>query len=602
MQSSGVPQTFLNSPAIAANTGAGAILSGYISGSYPINYQWYQNGQSVAGGTNRWLQLTDLSPTNAGLYTVAASNLAGAAMSAPISLTVSNTPYFTPAFPVQQNAVVGEPLRVSVNPSGASPLDFQSQLNGNLLTGNSQISGLGTPTLCFEAVTYADDGIFNLTVTNEYGSFSGLMADLTVTPVLGWGDNSSGQLLISPSATNVVAVAAGGDHSLALRTDGGVVAWGDNTYGQNTVPPSVSNVVAIAEGDTSSLAMRSDGTIVAWGDNTYGLTNVPASVFGAAQIAAGATVAEALMPNGLVIAWDNATPSQKAGYSPTGTTNIVSLAARGANYLALCANGSVVSWGNTAPPALTNAIAVAAGAFHGLALQANGSVAAWGQNTYGQTQVPASATNIIAIAAGDYNSLALRADGTLFAWGDYTNYNQIPAPAYPNIVTLAAGSLHNLAVLSQPLVSMVNAGGSLLLSSGNLGGGLSTFQWFFDGQPITGATNSSLLLTNLQWATSGYYQVVVSNPVQVVSGPLINVSVPPFQFNLSALTWQPANGSVTLQLTGASPTNSVEIFASTNLLQWQPIFTNPPTSNPITFTDTPPPNVLQRFYRAMQIP
>ena len=78
--------------------------------------------------------------------------------------------------------------------------------------------------------------------------------------------------------------------------------------------------------------------------------------------------------------------------------------------------------------------------------------------------------------------------------------------------------------------------------------------------------------------------------------------MPPFQFNLSALSWQPANGSVTLQLTGASATNAVEIFASTNLLQWLPIFTNPPTANPITFTDTPPPNVLQRFYRAMQIP
>ena len=34
----------------------------------------------------------------------------------------------------------------------------------------------------------------------------------------------------------MVAVAAGGYHSLALKSDGTVVAWGYNYFGQSTVP------------------------------------------------------------------------------------------------------------------------------------------------------------------------------------------------------------------------------------------------------------------------------------------------------------------------------------------------------------------------------
>ena len=66
----------------------------------------------------------------------------------------------------------------------------------------------------------------------------------------------------------MVAVAAGGNHSLALRSEGTLIAWGSyhngNTY-VRTVPEGLSNVVAIALVGSHSLALRSDGTVVAWG-------------------------------------------------------------------------------------------------------------------------------------------------------------------------------------------------------------------------------------------------------------------------------------------------------------------------------------------------
>ena len=79
----------------------------------------------------------------------------------------------------------------------------------------------------------------------------------------------------------VVAIAGGGYHSMALKSDGTVWAWGANYYGQlgdgsttnRTTPVQVSGltgVVAIAGGGNHSLALKSDGTVYAWGYNNRG--------------------------------------------------------------------------------------------------------------------------------------------------------------------------------------------------------------------------------------------------------------------------------------------------------------------------------------------
>ena len=94
----------------------------------------------------------------------------------------------------------------------------------------------------------------------------------------------------------MVAIAAGGNHSLALMADGTVVAWGENTdaegnlAGQSDVPAGMTAVKAIAAGEYHSLAVKSDGTLAAWGVNSQGqcgplpaLTNVVAVAGGGAH-------------------------------------------------------------------------------------------------------------------------------------------------------------------------------------------------------------------------------------------------------------------------------------------------------------------------------
>ena len=64
-----------------------------------------------------------------------------------------------------------------------------------------------------------------------------------------------------------------------------VIAWGNNTYKQTNVPAAATNVVAVAAGAYHSLALRLDGTVVSWG--SYSGTNIPANVTNATAISAG---------------------------------------------------------------------------------------------------------------------------------------------------------------------------------------------------------------------------------------------------------------------------------------------------------------------------
>lgn len=70
-----------------------------------------------------------------------------------------------------------------------------------------------------------------------------------------WGDNTYGQTNVPSSATNnVMAIVAGGRHSVALRSDRTVVAWGDDSDGQTDVVRGLPTVKTISAGDDFTLA------------------------------------------------------------------------------------------------------------------------------------------------------------------------------------------------------------------------------------------------------------------------------------------------------------------------------------------------------------
>lgn len=266
----------------------------------------------------------------------------------------------------------------------------------------------------------------------------------------------------------VIAVAAGGAHSLALLADGTVRAWGANTSAQlgndsrmdSSTPLMVEGlggVTAISAGTSHNLAVLGDGTVMGWGWNSHGElgwcchpwseTPVPASgVSGAVAVAAGWRHSLTLLRDGRVMAW-------------------------GANYSGELGNGQYYASDST--PALVSGlsgvVAIAVGDDHSLALLNDGTVRAWGKNASGQigdvgatssVPVPVSGlSGVVAIAARGNYSLALLADGTVRAWGG-NEYGQLGNGGGANsalpvavsglggVVAIAAGERHGLAIVA----------------------------------------------------------------------------------------------------------------------------------------------------------
>lgn len=261
--------------------------------------------------------------------------------------------------------------------------------------------------------------------------------------VWAWGNNSSGQLgdgttfgqLFPKKAniTSITSVSTGDLFSLALKSDGTVWSWGDNSigqlgnpqlYSQQPVPKKIEgidSVVAIAAGGTHSLALKSDGTVWTWGSNfngelgigsnksSYVPVKIP-SLSGVKAISAGAFYSLALKSDGSVWSW-------------------------GANYNGQLGDGTTQS--RLVPYKITSLSGmegIAAGSNHALALKEDGSVWAWGYNYYGQLgdgtfnsrSIPgkvATLSNIEQISAGMYHSMA-KSDSAVYTWGSNT-YGQL---------------------------------------------------------------------------------------------------------------------------------------------------------------------------------
>jgi alpha-tubulin suppressor-like RCC1 family protein len=379
------------------------------------------------------------------------------------------------------------------------------------------------------------------------------------------------------------AIAAGGNHSLILLSNGHVLAWGWNAYQQTSVPSDLSGVYAIAAGSSHSIALLSNGTVRCWGWNYYGQTTPQDDLTNAIAIAGGGQHSLALRSDGTVVGWG--LDSEGQATPPADLSNVVRIAAGYMHSVALTKYGGVRTWGDTSlnqgavPSNLTNVMAVACGENHTLALLSNGTVVAWGDYISGQLEVPSDLTNVIAISAGAGHSLALKSDGTIVAWGD-SYYGQCAVPTgLTNAIAVAAGVMHNLA----------------LTADGNLTGwGLNNYsQAQKPGLPVfvTGTvdtqTEGSYLLTYAATNTLG--------AVGTATRTVIVACAAPEQPHISHITLQ-ADHKVLLEFFGRANT-PFRLQTTTNLINWDEITLLPGTSDGLfQYLDTGT-NAPGRFYR-----
>jgi putative cell wall-binding protein len=234
-------------------------------------------------------------------------------------------------------------------------------------------------------------------------------------------------------------------------TSGMVAAWGDNTFGESSVPSGLSGVTAIAAGGSHSLALKSDGTVVGWGANANAQLPVPLGLSGVTTIAAGLAHSLALKSDGTVVAWGYNGYFQSS--VPSGLSGVTAIAACGNHSLALKSDGTVVAWGSntygesSVPSDLSGVTSIAAGYNLSLALKSDGTVVAWGSNTYGESSVPSGLSGVTSIAAGGSHSLAVKSDGTVVGWG-YNSDGETSVPlGLSGVTEIAADSLHSLALI-----------------------------------------------------------------------------------------------------------------------------------------------------------
>ena len=314
-----------------------------------------------------------------------------------------------------------------------------------------------------------------------------------------WGDNSSGQLgdgtetarttpvqivldenwepePSEPVEVPVVRVAAGYDHSLAVRTDGTLWSWGSNSRGQlgngttssaaTSKPQQVAgltNVAAVAAGQYHSAALQQGGVLWTWGDNSSGQlgtnttvnSSVPVRIMdGVVKVDAGPLYTMALKADGTLWIWGYAGSmgygnQNNYSYRPTQIMSDVKDFSAGKNAIGVVTNsGELWLWGNRSAigvagddifdwindPVEENATRVAysgvesvsVGSDYVMYITTGSSLYARGTDHYGETgtgahermESPVFVTSgVKSVQAGIYTSTMIKTDGTLWACG-----------------------------------------------------------------------------------------------------------------------------------------------------------------------------------------
>jgi alpha-tubulin suppressor-like RCC1 family protein len=228
------------------------------------------------------------------------------------------------------------------------------------------------------------------------------------------------------TAEDVVQVAVGGSHTLAINKDGDLLGWGGNCCGQlgsehgsgNQVTKLGAGYVAAAASERYSFAIRKDGTLWAWGG---------------------------LSPPGK---FDDGSRRMKDKPTLLGK-NFVAVAAGDSSFAAIKNDGSLWMWGEnrdgqlglgnggswlnrmyhheTLPTLIGPGFSqVSVGYAHTAAIKKDGSLWIWGHGTWGKlghgsednSPTPIKlGDGFTQVVAGFLNTAAVKTDGTLWLWG-----------------------------------------------------------------------------------------------------------------------------------------------------------------------------------------
>jgi hypothetical protein len=526
-----VPPTITTQPqSQAVISGQSAAFSVTASGTAPLNYQWSINDTNISRGTNASLTLTNIQTTNAGNYSVVVANAGGSVTSLVATLTVYVPPTIATQ-PHNQTVTQGQPATFTVAANGSSPFSYQWNVNGTNISGATNVS------LTLVTPQATDAGSYSVVVTNYGGSVTSQVATLTVN-VPAFIITQPTSQTVSQGQTATFTVGAGGTANLSYQ-------WYFNLAKING-SKGKNATLALSAVDTNSVGNYTVVVNNSWGSVTSAvatltisvpptITTQPASqALIQGQTAAFTVTADGTAPFGYQWSINGTSISDETNTSLTltniQTTDAGSYAVIVTN-IAGSATSSVATLTVYVPPTITTQPASQAliqGQTAAFTVTANGTAPFGYQWNVNGTSI-SDATN---------TSLTL------------TNIQLTDAGSYAVIVTNIAGSatssVATLTVYVPPTITTQPTNQALI--QGQTAGftvtanGTSPFgyQWSINGTNISDATNTSLILTNIQMTDAGSYAVIVTNIAGSATSSVatLTVYVPP------TITTQPLSQAV----------------------------------------------------------
>lgn len=130
--------------------------------------------------------------------------------------------------------------------------------------------------------------------------------------------------------------------------------------------------------------------------------------------------------------------------------------------------------------------------------------------------------------------------------------------------TLTVNALQRVSITQQPVGTTVVEGSPAAFTVAATGSGTLSYQWYFNGTAISGATSSTFRLSSASLSNAGTYYVVVRNSGSSATSTAVALSVTPYQ--RVSITSQPSSQSVT---SGSAVTLQVGATGSGTLsYQW----------------------------------
>lgn len=173
--------------------------------------------------------------------------------------------------------------------------------------------------------------------------------------------------------------------------------------------------------------------------------------------------------------------------------------------------------------------------------------------------------------------------------GDFTvvvtNAHGAVTSSPPGHLTVTPGP----AITNAPVSQVVKLGDTVNFTVGASGSVPLTYQWRLNSQPITGATNTTLVLTNVSAGNAGFYDVVITGPSGTTTSAAVSLGFVDLKLYAGIVITGPVGGNYRIDYTSAlADPPSWQFLANVTL-----------PSSPYVFIDYASPGVGQRFYRAV---